>query len=154
MKDYITFLKISRTEKKVLIFICAVGIIGLFISSYLWYQYSQPTPLICASDCEKVRQSKYAIVYGVSMPVFGVLYYLFLLSLSFFSLFKRKISKLTITTLWIANFSALLFSGYLTYLEIWVIKGICQWCVASAICVTLLFVASTVTLVQSERKRL
>jgi uncharacterized membrane protein len=31
-----------------------------------------------------------------------------------------------------------LFSGYLTYLELFVIHAICQWCVASAVIVTLL----------------
>jgi uncharacterized membrane protein len=36
------------------------------------------------------------------------------------------------------------FSAYLTYVELWVIEAICQWCVASAICMTLL--AATTTL--------
>ncbi|MBK8295469.1 MAG: hypothetical protein IPK93_12215 [Solirubrobacterales bacterium] len=35
------------------------------------------------------------------------------------------------------------FSMYLTYLELWTIKAICQWCIASAVAMTMLFVAIT-----------
>jgi uncharacterized membrane protein len=35
------------------------------------------------------------------------------------------------------------FSLYLTYLELFTIDAICQWCVASAVLMTLLFVANT-----------
>jgi uncharacterized membrane protein len=35
------------------------------------------------------------------------------------------------------------FSVYLTYLELFVIDAICQWCLASAIVMTLLFLVST-----------
>ena len=31
------------------------------------------------------------------------------------------------------------FSAYLTYLELFVIDAICQWCVASAVLMTILF---------------
>jgi uncharacterized membrane protein len=40
------------------------------------------------------------------------------------------------------------FSGYLTYLEIYVIEALCAWCVASAIVITLLAVVGLVNLRQ------
>jgi uncharacterized membrane protein len=39
-----------------------------------------------------------------------------------------------------------LFSGWLTYLELRVIHAICQWCVVSAVLITLLFLAALVDL--------
>jgi uncharacterized membrane protein len=40
------------------------------------------------------------------------------------------------------------FSLYLTYLELWVIDAICQWCVASAVLMVLLAVLMTVRLLR------
>ena len=39
------------------------------------------------------------------------------------------------------------FSLYLTYLELWEILAICQWCVASATAMTMLFVVNTCRLI-------
>ena len=39
------------------------------------------------------------------------------------------------------------FSVYLTYLEIWVIEAICQWCVGSAILMTILFLLNAARLI-------
>jgi uncharacterized membrane protein len=35
------------------------------------------------------------------------------------------------------------FSLYLTYLEFWVIEAVCQWCIASATTMTVLFAVCT-----------
>jgi len=38
------------------------------------------------------------------------------------------------------------FSGYLTYLEVFVIEALCSWCVASAIIITLLAIVGGVNI--------
>ena len=43
-----------------------------------------------------------------------------------------------------------MFSAYLTYLEIFVIHAICPWCVASAVVMTILFVLAIVDLFGGE----
>jgi uncharacterized membrane protein len=43
-----------------------------------------------------------------------------------------------------------LFSGYLTYRELFTIKAICQWCVGSAVCMTLLMVITAIRAVRGE----
>jgi uncharacterized membrane protein len=42
------------------------------------------------------------------------------------------------------------FSAYLTYRELFTIKAVCQWCVASAILMTLLAVLTTIRLLAAE----
>lgn len=37
---------------------------------------------------------------------------------------------------------SVLFSGWLTYLELFVIHAICMWCVTSAVLIALIFVAA------------
>jgi uncharacterized membrane protein len=41
------------------------------------------------------------------------------------------------------------FSLYLTYLELFVIKAICQWCVGSAVIVTVIAALSVVRLLRA-----
>jgi uncharacterized membrane protein len=40
------------------------------------------------------------------------------------------------------------FSVYLTYLELFVIEAVCQWCVASAVLMTILFAANAVRMLR------
>ena len=44
------------------------------------------------------------------------------------------------------------FSSYLTYRELFTIKAICQWCVASAVLMTVLAVLTTTRLLRAEQK--
>lgn len=143
MKEIFKFNKIGKLEKKLLLVSLVVIVIGIFVSIYLWYEYSKPTPIICATDCEKVRDSKYANLYGISMPFLGLVYYLFLLALTLTVVFKKRINSALKLTVWSLAVGGLFFSIYLTYLEIWVIEAICQWCVVSAICTVILFIVST-----------
>ncbi|MFL5600709.1 MAG: vitamin K epoxide reductase family protein, partial [Gemmatimonadaceae bacterium] len=46
-----------------------------------------------------------------------------------------------------------LFSAWLTYLELGVIHAICMWCVTSAVIVTLILVASVVDLRETGEAR-
>ena len=44
--------------------------------------------------------------------------------------------------------SGFAFSLYLTYLEVFVIDALCQWCLASAVVMAALFVTATVRLLR------
>ena len=43
-----------------------------------------------------------------------------------------------------------LFSAYLTYRELFTIKAICQWCVGSAVCMTLLMIITAIRAIRGE----
>ena len=55
----------------------ALSLLGLFDSLYLLYTYTSPSrPMVCiGTGCDAVRASAYSTLWGVSMPVFGVLGY-------------------------------------------------------------------------------
>jgi uncharacterized membrane protein len=42
------------------------------------------------------------------------------------------------------------FSAYLTYRELFTIKAICEWCVGSAICLTILAVLTGIRFVRGD----
>jgi len=43
-----------------------------------------------------------------------------------------------------------LCSVYFTYLEFWVIKAVCQWCVLSALVMTVIFVTTAVQMISRQ----
>jgi phosphatidylglycerol:prolipoprotein diacylglycerol transferase len=98
-------------------------IIGIGIALYLTYVKFTSSPILCGiGDCDVVQNSKYAQFLGIHLGVWGLVYYLAL-----FTTFHNKWKKFT--QLWLIW--GILFSTYLTYLEIFVIKAVCDWCLAS-----------------------
>lgn len=119
----------SLTNKRLLVSFLAVC--GIAVSLYLTYVKLTGSPIKCTvGSCDIVQNSKYAELFGIPVAVFGVLFY-FLLFL--FTYYKTYV-LLKLWSLW-----GFIFSLYLTYLEIYVIKEICQWCVISAVLSTVAF---------------
>jgi len=119
----------------------ALSLLGLFISLYLLWVYTSPSrPLAClTAGCDTVRASPYAHIMGYPMPIFGVLMYAAVALLLFAeplmaSWTVRGIHLLVLAILGVA----FLFSVYLTGLEAFVIHAWCEWCVTSAIVITLM----------------
>jgi uncharacterized membrane protein len=102
---------------------------GLLISAYLtWVHFAQVAPVCVGGSggCETVQSSRYATVLGVPVAVLGIIGYAGLL----FSAVLR--GELGVYLGFLFALVGTLFSAYLTYLEVFVIHAICQWCVASA----------------------
>jgi uncharacterized membrane protein len=90
-----------------------------------------------STGCATVEKSKYSELLGVHVSVFGLIGYGSILGAT---LWRGDVGRMLAFTLSLFGFG---FSLYLTYLEFWVIEAICQWCVASATTMTLLFATCT-----------
>ena len=120
-----------------------VALVGLFVALYLaLYKMGLIGTLACGTGgCETVQLSRWAVFLGLPVATWGVGYYALVLVLAIASLQDRwAVSRglglaLVIVTGW-----GVLFSTWLTYLELFVINAICRWCVVSAILALLLFV--------------
>ncbi len=88
----------------------------------------QPTLLI---DCGAVLHSQYSIVFGIPLALFGLGYYLVLLTLVFLSLQTKK--KLYLRLLLPFSLAGLGTSIALLYLQLFIIKSICLYCTASGL---------------------
>lgn len=120
-------------------------IIGLAVSAYLFYTYVREKPIVCLNTgCEVVRDSPYAYFYGIPLPAFGLLMYVFIFILSFFrtTTDKKKYLLLASKLIFLSSAVGFLTSLYLTYLEAFVIKAYCIWCLTSAFVITLIFILS------------
>lgn len=128
------------SERKLRIAIAVTSAIGIAISAYLTYiHYAEISPICTVGgSCEKVQSSSYAMVIGLPVAVVGLGGdILILLS----ALLRTQIARYAGFMLALIGFG---FTIYLTYLELFVIHAICQWCVAHAVVITALLVLTAI----------
>ena len=122
-------------------FIPALIVIGIGVAAYLSYVETQSVEAICGpvGDCNIVQQSRYAKLFDIlPIGVLGLLGYVALLASWLASKFIPKLEKPAAIGFFGMAFFAVIFSLYLTYLEPFVIRAVCIWCLTSAVIVTLL----------------
>ena len=121
-------------------------LIGLGVAGYLAYVETQAVKAVCGpvGDCNAVQSSPYARLFGIlPVGVLGVAGYLAILAAWLYPrLWRNRIATyMPIIVLGMTFFGAL-FSLYLTFLEPFVIKAVCIWCITSAVIMTLLLLLS------------
>jgi len=123
-----------------------LSVIGIGIAGYLTYIHYRGFNPICAvgHGCEKVQNSEWAKLAGVPVPLLGLIGYVGI----FLSLFVRgELARMATAGMAIIGFA---FSMYLTYREIFTIEAICQWCVGSAVVMTLIAIFSTIRVLRAD----
>ena len=121
------------TDRRLRLAATALALLGVAIAAYLTYVHYAELEPVCGlgGDCERVQTSEYAEVAGIPVAVLGLGgYLLILVSLGI----RGEAGLLAGATLALVGFG---FSAYLTYLELFVIDAICQWCVMSAVLMAL-----------------
>ena len=124
------------TERRLTLALGALAVVGVAISGYLtWVHYADAEALCLASGgCEKVQQSRYSELAGVPVAVLGLAGYLAILG----TLALRGDTGRLLTAF--LAFGGVAFTAYLTYVELFEIEAVCQWCVASAVVITIIAV--------------
>ena len=134
------------SERSTRVLLAVLAVVGLLMSAYLtWIHLRGVAPICLASGggCETVQASRYAEIMGIPVAALGLAGYAGLL-LS--ALLRGEVGALL--GLFVALVSVL-FSAYLTWLELFVIHAICQWCVTSAILMTISLILTAVRFGQS-----
>ncbi len=114
--------------------------IGLGVAAYLTYvHYSGATPVcsIKGNPCSQVQKSQYSKLAGVPVALMGLIGYILILG----SLLAPDSERTRFATV-VLTLGGFGFSAYLTYRELFTLHKICEWCVSSAIIVTLLMLLS------------
>lgn len=129
------------TDRRLGIAIAVLGLIGLGIATYLTYvHYAHLKPICATGGCETVQNSKYAKFVGVPVPVLGLIGWITILGSL---LVPGDIGRAMTALFALFGFG---FSAYLTYLELFKIEAICQWCVGNAVVMTIVAVLAVVRL--------
>lgn len=116
---------------------------GSALCSYLLINKKNEKPMVCPlkGECKAVMATKYSKFLGIPLEAYGLLYYLFiLLAYGLLSIFPEWNNPHINFILLAASFSAFIFSIYLTFIQIVVIKHLCTWCLGSAALSTLIMV--------------
>src|SRR5687767_14446067 len=126
-----------------------LAFIGVFLSTYLTlYKLGYIGELQCAvGSCETVNTSRWATFFGLPVAAWGLGFYVATLALVMLGIQERYADSRGVSIALVAMTGwGVLFSGWLTYLELFVIDAICMWCVISACIVTLIFILSVLDL--------
>lgn len=125
--------------------IAILALLGLSVALYMWaYAAGLTGTVLCGvGDCEAVQNSEFARIGGIPVAFFGVLGYLALLAVAMMGLQPGfQGSRAIPASLFWGGMVGVVFSGYLTYLEAFVIHAWCQWCISSALIMVLAFLAA------------
>lgn len=118
---------------------------GIGVSGYLTYVHYADIDPVCAGGsggCHIVQASDYAELFGVPVAALGLAGYIGL-AVSLF--IPGELGRMVGMALALIGAG---FSLYLTYLELFVIDAICQWCVASAVIMILLAILTTLRMLR------
>jgi uncharacterized membrane protein len=112
---------------------------GVIVSAYLltihwgWWQ------AVClgVGDCESVNTSRYSELLRVPVALLGALTYFAIIAAC--ALIAQKIyADYALIAIFFLAATGVAFSAYLTYIELFVLRALCPWCVLSAILITLI----------------
>jgi uncharacterized membrane protein len=122
----------ARTLRVTLILLTLAGI---GVAGYLTYVHYAGIKPVCTAGggCEKVQTSVYSRLAGVPVALVGLLGYISILGLLLAP--ENERTRFTVTALTLMGFA---FSAYLTYRELYSIHAICEWCVSSAVILTIM----------------
>jgi uncharacterized membrane protein len=113
-----------------------VAALGVGVATYIAIAESDGGSAACLAGgggCETVANSPYSELAGINVAVLGIVGYVLILATA---LLRGDVARRAGFGLALTGFG---FSVYLTYLELFVIDAICQWCVVSAVLMTVLF---------------
>lgn len=119
-----------------------ISLIGVFVSLYLTlYKLGYIGTLACGTGgCETVQLSRWGNLLGLPVAGWGTGFYLLVFGLAVAGTQERfESSRALSLAILIVTGWGVLFTGWLTYLELFRIHAICRWCVGSATMVLLLF---------------
>lgn len=129
------------SERNLRIVGAILALAGVGVATYIAIAESgggAPKCLVGGGGCETVANSKYSDLAGLNVAVIGIAGYVFLLVAAIVPGDAGRFGG------FLTSLVGFGFSAYLTYLELFVIDAICQWCVASAVLMTVsLAVAAT-----------
>ena len=125
--------------KKLYAVAALLSLLGLADALYLTIEHVTGQSVRCTilAGCSAVLSSPYAVVAGVPLAAVGAAAYFSVFSLATLAAFGYSIAGKILTAVVIAMF---LVSLWLIYLQAFVIREFCQYCLLSALITTTLLV--------------
>jgi uncharacterized membrane protein len=132
-----------------------LSILGILVSAYLTWTHFANTSVQCiggSHGCDDVQQSVYSSIAGIPVALLGLFGYIAILGLLLIETKQGLLANNAPLLLFGCTLAGVAYSIYLTYLELFVIHAICQWCVASAVIMAGLFGISTYRVIKTTQE--
>jgi len=130
--------------------IALLALVGLFVALYLWLHalgFGGAIKCGAAGGCETVQTSQWAVFLGLPVALYGVVGYLAILMVALAALRPAALTRSNWNVMLVSLATVgVLFTAYLTYLELFVIHAICRWCVGSAVIIAAIWIVSLLSL--------
>ena len=131
----------------------ALVVIGLLVSIYMTIYKLTSNDSMClgSGDCSTVNASIYSEVNNIPVAAIGILGYLAILGVLFFenrNSFFRQNGTLMIFGMALTGF---IFTVWLIYVEVALLKAICPFCVTSQVAMTLIFIMAVIRLIKNPQ---
>lgn len=135
--------KISSTITNLFLLISMAGIID---SAYLTITHLQGGEIGCfiVSGCDQVLKSSYSEIFNIPTAAFGLLFYLTIFILVFIYSYNGKWIFIKLASL--LTFAGFIATLWFVYLQTFVIKAFCSYCLISAISSTILLILGVIVL--------
>ena len=128
----------------------ALTVIGLLVSIYMTIYKVTNNESMCigSSGCSEVNASRYSEVNGIPVAMLGVIGYTAILALLFLEqrpgIFQQNGSIMFFGI----SLMGFLFTLYLIYVEVALIKAYCPFCLTSQAVMSIIFIISVVRLIR------
>lgn len=128
-----------------MITILILAILGLVNALYLHYQYRQylnsGKKMFCliGGGCGEIVSSKYGQTLGVKNELMGMIYYILLIIYSVGNLLLPQIESTFLIWVKLAAILATIFSLYLLFIQAFMLRKFCSWCVIATTINLLIF---------------
>jgi len=132
--------------------VALVGL-GLLVSIYMTIYKVTSNNAMClgSGDCSTVNASRYSEVNGIPVAIIGVLGYLAILVTHYFenrNRFFKQNSTLMISGMALTGF---LFTVWLIYVEVALLKALCPFCITSQTAMTIIFIIAVMRLIRQPQ---
>lgn len=138
-------------DNKLRITSLVLAFLGMIDSIYLaWVKYSGKYET-CGpiGNCESVNNSQYSEIFGIPIAVLGAGAYLLIILLLIVEGRNSFWAEYGNVVVFGISLIGVIYSIYLTYIEVAILKAICPYCVVSAVILVVLFILSTIRLLYS-----
>ncbi len=131
----------------------AFVIVGVLVSIYMTIYKLTDNNAMClgSGNCSVVNASRYAEVNGIPVAAIGVLGYAAILAVLYMETkngyFKQN-GTLLVFGLALTGF---LFTLWLIYVEIVLLKALCPFCVTSQVAMTIIFIIAVIRLIRQPQ---
>lgn len=130
----------------------ALAIVGLAVSIYMTIYKLSGNDGMClgSGDCSTVNASVFSEVNGIPVAVFGIVGYAAILAVHFYEDKMEFLRRNGIMLIFGMSLTGFLFTIWLVYVELAILKAICPFCVTSQVAMTAIFIIAVTRLIRNE----